>query len=139
MTRKARTIVTNITFETKALLDTIKYDGESYNDVLEKLLYLEEKYNSDKEVVSEYELSIDDMTQVVRIVWRKNSYSIYYYNDIRHQWYVSPKQGLNKDYEDAMLLLDSFISMMSRDDIRPLLMSLEDELTLDGLIVKRLV
>ena len=86
MSKEQTTIAFNITVETKELLDQLKYDDESYDSVLQKLLYFEEKYNNDIDIVAEYEIAISDVSRLVQIHWLNNSYNILYYNSVGHTW-----------------------------------------------------
>ena len=140
MNKEQSTISFNISLETKEKLDELKYAEESYDSVLQKLLYFEEKYNTNVDIVAEYELCFDDVSKLIQIHWLNNSYTILYYNDIGHTWSNSASvwnQGCSDD--DIAMLIDRFLSLMARDDVRPLLIDLEDEMVLDGLTIKRLL
>ena len=133
----------NISHDTRNLLNTMKLDpSESYNDIISKLLYLEENYNTYNQEVHEYELFIDglDTSKLFKIRWRFNSYKILFYDEVNNSFQESATVWckLGDDEDEVHLFVDALLSFMAREDARPLLLGMNDSLSFSNYTIKLL-
>ena len=132
------TVHVRLSQDTKDLLTDMKYNkNESYDSVIQRMLYIEEKYNS-IDIQHEYELHIDDTFKVFKIHFKDGLYNIYYYDGINHEWNNSAKVWCVSDDESDNLFVDRLLSLMSRDDAVPLLLDMTGELSFEGYSVKKI-
>lgn len=134
------TIHTSISYATKDRLEALKLNkNESYDSVIQRILYLEEKFNSrDLDVTYEYEIFIDDLSKLFKIRWLHDSYIIYYYDYRNHTWSRSATAWGSGDDDTVSLFVDRLLFLLAKDDARSMLMNMTDELVLDGYCVKKL-
>ena len=132
------TVVIRLTFKTKKLLDTLKYnDSETYDSVISRLLYLEEKYNS-TDLTQEYEICIDDESRLFRVDWNRDSYTIYYYDSHAHEWSGNIIVWENGLTSDVQLFVDALLSLVANDSFRALLLGMGKRLEFDGYSIRKL-
>ena len=117
------TIKLNLSYETKDKLSNLKLNqNESYDSVIQRLLFLEEKFNGrDQTVTYEYEIFI-----------------IYYYDTRNHTWGKTATSWGSCDDELVSSFVDALLLLFAKDDARALLMNLTGEISLDGYSVKKL-
>ena len=135
-----KTINIQMKYSTKNRLENIKLNkNESYDSVIQRLLYLEEKYNSaDVDVTYEYEIFIDDMSKLFKIRWLNDSYIIYYYDYRNHDWSRSASAWGSSDDDTVSLFIDRLLFLLAKDDARALLMNMTTELVLEGYSIKKI-
>ena len=133
------TINVHMTYGTKAQLDRLKlFKDESYDSVVQRLLYLEEKYNQNVDVEYEYEICIADESRLFKVHWLTDSYIIYYYSRIHHEYTNSVEAWGSMDNDMNGLFADRLLSLFARDDCRKLLIDLKGTLSLDGYSIRKL-
>lgn len=125
----------SISEETHQRLTNLKRDGETYSDVLENLLNLEEKYTVRTETF-EYEYMLKNQkTKLFRVTF-SDKVTIEYYNrktfkfeeDIR-AWYTG-----NRISEDE---LNSFIRFIVKESNLYVLYEMDEELVINDLWIRR--
>lgn len=134
------TIKLNLSYETKDKLSNLKLNqNESYDSVIQRLLFLEEKFNGrDQTVTYEYEIFIDDNSKLFKVEWLHDSYIIYYYDTRNHTWGKTATSWGSCDDELVSSFVDALLLLFAKDDARALLMNLTGEISLDGYSVKKL-
>lgn len=134
------TVSVNMSYATKDKLSKLKYNqNESYDSVISRLLFLEEKFNSrDQSVAYEYEIFIDDMSKLFKVEWSHDSYILYYYDSTAHEWSDSAKAWSSSEDEVVSSFVDALLMLLAKDDARALLMNMRGELELGGYTVKKL-
>ena len=125
----------SISEETHQRLTNLKRDGETYSDVLENLLNLEEKYTVRTETF-EYEYMLKNQkTKLFRVTF-SDKVTIEYYNrktfkfeeDIR-AWYTG-----NRISEDE---LNSFIRFIVKESNLYVLYEMDEELVINDIWIRR--
>ena len=134
------TVSVNMSYETKDRLAGLRLNkNESFDSVLQRLLFIEEKFNSrDLNISNEYEIYIGDESRLFRIDWSHDSYIIYYYDNTNHDWSSSIEAWGSCDDDVVSSFADALLLLMAKDDARALLMNMRGELELDGYTVKKL-
>lgn len=127
----------NITVETHKKLVALKQSkSETFNDVLVKLLDLEDKYNPRDDIIYEYEYIFEGGSRTFLVMFGTNNVKIKYYSQREHR-FESNIRAWNSKASVPSDILDLFISFIVKDSNLYVLYEMEEELIINGVHIRR--
>ena len=123
-----------IAASTHAKLTELKKEDETYDEVIQRLIQMDQKYNT-KTTVQEYEFSTYDISKVFRVIFKGNSHKVEYYGKGGFQSSISAWESYPSiSQEDKEL----FISFKVQEKSFRLLQDMGESMDFKGFRIRRL-
>lgn len=123
-----------IAASTHAKLTELKQDDETYDEVIQRLIQMDQKYNP-KTTVQEYEFSTYDISKVFRVIFKGNSHKVEYYGKGGFQSSISAWDSFPSISEEDKEL---FISFKVQEKSFRLLQDMGESMDFKGFRIRRL-
>lgn len=124
----------NVSIDTKKKLSELKRDGDTFNDVITRLLDLEDKYNP-IDIVFEYEYQLFEGTRLFRVIF-SDKVKIQYYSMKTHKFKndIAAWNDVEKVPQQEM---EDFIRFIVKESNLYVLYEMDKELVQNNIWIRR--
>lgn len=119
---------------THAKLTELKNDDETYDEIIQKLIKMDQKYNP-KKIIVEYEFLTYDISKVFRVIFEGNAHKIEYYGKGKFESSISAWDNYPSISEDDKEL---FINFKVQEKSFRLLRDMGESMDFKGFRIRRL-
>ena len=122
----------DVTVSTREKLNSLKKDGETYDDVINRILDMEDQYNPVKlDITREYEYHYKESRKLFRIHFFEEKYTLTFYDDISHEY----KENIDA-WNAPADMINNFIIFITKESSIILLLDLEDMVNFGDYCIK---